>query len=284
MLTALLGLAVALHATPDTTLPVSRGQRLDVDLHAGSVTVRTWGRDAVRIEGDFAGNDALELQSDASRLGVTLSRRSGGPGAADLVITAPAWMTQELSGLYLDVTVEPCKCAVSVETVQGDVTVRGAEGVVTLQVVHGSVLVENIRGKLAANAVNDDVTVRNVSGDVRVEAVNGDVTLQQVRSDNVAVSTVNGDIRFEGDVRPKGRYALASHQGEVVMVLPPDAGATVRVDTFNGEFSSDYPVTLQGDGARRKRTFTLGSGSASVDLESFSGDVRLVKPGSRPGR
>jgi hypothetical protein len=44
-------------------------------------------------------------------------------------------------------------------------------------------------------------------------------------------------------------------------------------------------VTLQGTGGHSRRlAFTLGGGGATIDLESFSGDIRLVKPGARSGR
>ena len=62
--------------------------------------------------------------------------------------------------------------------------------------------------------------------------------------------------------------------------MPANANATVSVNTFNGSFESDYPVTLTGKNQRRKFSFTIGNGSARVDLESFGGDIRLARPGS----
>jgi len=57
------------------------------------------------------------------------------------------------------------------------------------------------------------------------------------------------------------------------------------VNTFNGSFESDFAVTLSGQNGRNRRlTFALGGGGATIDLESFSGDIRLVKPGSRLDR
>ncbi|MCU0620824.1 MAG: DUF4097 family beta strand repeat-containing protein [Gemmatimonadales bacterium] len=284
MLLSMVGLTLALLAMPDTTVPASRGQRLDVELFGGSVTVRSWGRDAVRIEGAADDQQRLTLTSNASRLGVEVTGRHGPAHGVDVVITAPAWMALNVSGVELDLTVEGCKCAVTAETVGGDIVVRGAEGVVTLSSVEGGITVAGVAGTVRANSVNDDVVVRGVSGDVSVEAVNGDVLLEQLRSDNVSASSVNGDITFDGEVRAKGRYALSSHQGDVTATVPAGAGATVRVNTFNGDFTTDFPVTLSGDAGRRKLTFALGSGSAAIDLESFSGDIRLRRPGARPDR
>ena len=38
----------------DSTVPVERGQRLEVDLYAGDVDVKTWSRNAVRVVADPA--------------------------------------------------------------------------------------------------------------------------------------------------------------------------------------------------------------------------------------
>lgn len=70
----------------------------------------------------------------------------------------------------------------------------------------------------------------------------------------------------------------------MTVTMPENANATISVNTFNGSFESDYPVTLTGKNQRRKFSFTLGNGSARVDLESFSGDIRLARPGSHSSK
>jgi hypothetical protein len=56
------------------------------------------------------------------------------------------------------------------------------------------------------------------------------------------------------------------------------------VRTYNGGFNSNLPVKGEGDvnDVRRGRrvVFTLGTGSAEFELESFSGGIRLRKPGT----
>jgi DUF4097 and DUF4098 domain-containing protein YvlB len=267
----------------DTTVPATKSQRLDVNVFAGSVTVRAWNRDQVKVEGATGRRDQLEVDTRGSTVSIETSGRHG-PGSADLVVTVPVGMPIDVSGVELDVTIEGCRCAMHVETVQGSVVVSGGEGAAQLTSVEGSVKVTGVNGNLHANSVNDDVVVRDVTGDVTVETVNGDVTLSRIRSGNVDASTVNGDIAFDGEIRKGGSYALTSHQGDVLMVVPASPAATIRVNTFNGSFESDFPVTLQGPSGRSKRlTFTLGGGGATIDLESFSGDIRLARPGARPG-
>lgn len=282
MITALAFAVAAIAA--DTTVPATKSQRLEVDVFAGSVTVRSWNRDAVKVEGAAGRSDNLEVDSRGGVVSVETSGRYGPANAADLVVTIPTGMAVEVSGVGLDVTIEGCRCAMRVESVQGDVVANGGEGPATLTSVEGSVSVTGVNGKVQVNSVNDDVTVRDVTGDVTAESVNGDVTLERIRGSTVEASTVNGDITFDGEIRKGGSYGFTSHQGDVRVVVPSNADATIRVDTFNGSFESDFPVTLQGTTGRSKRlSFTLGAGGAAIDLESFSGDIRLLKPGARPG-
>jgi DUF4097 and DUF4098 domain-containing protein YvlB len=277
-------LAIATIAA-DTTVPATKRQRLDINVFAGSVTVRTWNRDAVKVEGATGGRDQLEVEARVNTISIETSGRHGTANDADLVVTVPVGMPIDVSGVELDVVIEGCRCAMHVETVQGDVTASGGEGAAQLSSVEGGVTVSGVNGNLNATSVNDDVSVREVTGNVNVETVNGDVTLERIRSGNVDAGTVNGDITFDGEIRKGGSYSLTSHQGDVLMVVPSTPAATIRVNTFNGSFESDFEVTLQGTGGHSRRlAFTLGGGGATIDLESFSGDIRLVKPGARSGR
>ncbi len=53
--------------------------------------------------------------------------------------------------------------------------------------------------------------------------------------------------------------------------------------TYNGDFSSNLPTKRVGEVRRgRRATYTLGTGGAEVELESFGGTVRLRRPGTVP--
>ena len=60
--------------------------------------------------------------------------------------------------------------------------------------------------------------------------------------------------------------------------VPEKANVTVSVSTFNGEFSSCFPVQLNKK-TKHRFDFSIGSGSARLELESFGGDIRICRPG-----
>jgi DUF4097 and DUF4098 domain-containing protein YvlB len=281
LITSLLFAVTMLQQGADTTLAVRKGQRLEATVYAGSITVKTWNRDAVRVQADTRKKDRLDVTADGSTVSIEMTGKWGPAGASDIEITMPVWMGVELSGVETDLAVDGCKCTVHGETVRGDVTVKGGEGNVSVQSVEGSVTVTDVNGRVEAQSINESVTVERVTGDLAVQTVNGDVTMVAITSGNVEASTVNGDISYDGTIQNGGRYELSTHQGDMSLTMPENANATVSVNTFNGSFESDYPVTLTGRNQRRKFSFTIGNGSARVDLESFGGDIRLARPGSR---
>ena len=99
---------------------------------------------------------------------------------------------------------------------------------------------------------------------------------------------MNGDVRFEGPTADKGTYRVTTHNGDIRVSVGAQANATVFVRTFGGDFSSDFPVTLpegmsNRDGNKRFN-FTLGSGSARVELQSFQGDIHVSRAPLPPER
>ena len=272
--------ATALLQQIDSTVPVERGQRLEVNAFAGEIAVATWNRNAVRVQGESTGRTRLEIARSGSTLEVRTEGRHGTAGIADVTVTVPVWLPLDLSGVHTDIAVTGTRAQVTAETVQGEISVEGGEGLVSLQSVDGQVSVRGAKGRIEVHSVNEDVAIAASSGDITAETVNGEITLERVDATNLSASTVNGDISYEGPIRSGGRYDLSSHNGDLTLTVAEGTSASVAVSTFNGEFTSDFPVTLTETRKGKRFSFTLGSGSAQVSLESFQGTIQLVRPGS----
>ncbi|MBA3259257.1 MAG: DUF4097 family beta strand repeat protein [Gemmatimonadales bacterium] len=273
--------ALALAQQIDSTVPVERGLRLDVNAYGGEIAVQTWGRNAVRVESGPTDRARVEISRSGTTLDVRVESRRGPPEMVDLQITVPDWMALDLSGVYTDISVVGTRGPVSAETVQGEIKVEGGSGLVSLQSVQGGVSLTGAKGRIEVHSVNQDVEVIGSSGEITAETVNGSVTLSRVDASSVSATTVNGDVEYDGPVRNGGRYSLSSHNGDLTLVVAQGTNASVAVSTFNGEFESDFPVTLTDTRKGRRFSFTLGTGSAQVTLESFQGTIQLVRPGPR---
>ncbi len=266
----------------DSTVPVERGQRLEVNAYGGEISVSTWTRNAVRVEADPSVRTRIEISRTATLVEVRTEGRRGTPELLDLRVTVPDWMPLDLSGVYTDITVTGARGPITAETVQGDISVNGGTGLVTLQSVEGNVSLKGAKGRIEVHSVNQDVEVSGSSGEITAETVNGSVSLERVDASSVSATTVNGDVVYDGPVKNGGRYSLSSHNGDLTLVVAPGTNASVAVSTFNGEFESAFPVTLTETKKGRRFSFTIGTGSAQVTLESFQGTIQLVRPGERP--
>jgi DUF4097 and DUF4098 domain-containing protein YvlB len=192
-------------------------------------------------------------------------------------------MSLELSGVNTEVSVENSGGEVHIETVQGEVTVTGGTKVVEASSVEGAVQVSNASGRIEVSSVNGSVEVERSSGIVMASSVNGEIVLRALESADVEASTVNGGVLYDGSIRNDGSYRFSTHNGEIECTVPENASAEVSVSTFSGEFTSDYPLQLKETRSKRFN-FTLGTGSARIELESFQGTIRLRRPGNLGGK
>lgn len=271
----------------DTTVTVAAGTRLSLQAMQGEVVIRAWDRNQVRIQASHSSRTRIEPRLSESVLRLE-PRGSGMAGAwggiVDYELTVPAAMALELQGMGGDVRIEGTRGEISVNTIEGDVTVQGGGGTLTLVTVNGAIRVTGARGRVEARAVSDDVELTDIQGDVTAETVSGDLTLMKVDGRRVEAQTVSGDVRFDGAVRPDGSYSLLTHSGDITMAMPEGAGATIRTAVSNGDVTASFGLPEPERASRSRKTYRLGAGGATVELETFSGDITLVRPGGVKAR
>src|SRR5687767_2848705 len=188
-------------------------------------------------------------------------------------------MPVNLSGTYLDATIEGTTAEVTVETVHGNARVSGGNGAVSLRSVEGVITVDKASGRVQATTVNEGIRITNSTGEIAAETTNGNIFIDNAQTSNLEAYTVNGEVTFNGTIRDNGVYKLGTHNGDIRVGLGGANNTTVFVRTFQGNFAADFPVQLpEGQNARsgsKRFNFTLGSGSARIELQSFGGDIVL---------
>jgi len=279
MLLAMVTLAaLAAPQQTDTVVSIALGTRLEVRNLDGDITVKAWARSEVRVHAEHGSKDSVYLTRRPGVLEVRSRTRHGTPSGVDYEIMVPASTPLSLSGLATDVEIDGTEAPVTVETVSGDIKCRGGTGDVSLQSVSGGIELEGAKGRIDVHTVSDDIALTDIAGDVSAETVSGDIRLEGIESSHVEVSTVSGDVVYDGALKDGGHYRFSTHAGDLAVVVPPTTNATVAVSTFDGDFDSSFPVSFTGTSKHNFR-FTLGSGSARLDIESFNGDVKLRRPG-----
>ena len=260
----------------DTTIAVKRGMRLEVDNFAGDIQVRAWGRDALRIEASHSRRTRVDIDREGQLIRLTAVGRMA-PSSVDYRLTVPVWMALDLHGMSAEIDVSGTKAAITAKSVNGNVRIRGGADNVSASSLQGLVVIEDARGRIEASSLNEGVKLRGIDGDVLAESMNGIIVLDKVESKSLEASTVNGSIVFAGPMLSGGLYSLSTHNGSVIVGLPEKPDVTVSVATFSGGFSSSFPISLERGRRGKHFNFTLGSGSARLELESFQGSVQLSR-------
>lgn len=263
---------------PDTTISVRPGTSLEIENFGGSIEVKTWDKNQVKIAAQHSLRDKVMIVRTGSALRLKVKSRRWVPATVTYRIVAPRWMKLELSGVNTDIDVQDSRADVRAETVQGDITLRGSTGFASLSSVQGGILAQNVHGRIEASSVNEGVRLTNVIGAIYAESVNGGIEIEGATSDSVEASTVNGPVTFEGLISDQGYYRFATHNGCIDVAMPEASNATLSVSTFSGGIDSSFPVTLKKVRSKRFQT-TLGNGKARFELESFQGTIFLRRPG-----
>jgi hypothetical protein len=261
----------------DTTVSVATGSRLRLHNQGGDIIIKAWDRNQVRIQAEHSTRSYVDVDVRGQVVEISAKGRRGLASMVDYQLTVPAWMPLDLGGMYAEISVEGIRASVKAQTLEGNITLRGGAESVTLSTVNGRIDVAGTRGRVTLNAVSEDILVSDVQGDLTVESVSGDIDLRGIEAKSVDAQTISGEILFEGRVADGGTYSFLTHSGDVTLGVAENTNATIAVASGSGDVSSSFDIRAERE-TRRRHTYRLGNGGANVDIETFSGDVNLVRP------
>lgn len=279
LLAGILALGLAQQQT-DTTFAMRAGGRLDLDATGGSATIRSWERESVRIRASHQRETRVSIRQNAGNVRVEAGHRDGRPASVSYEITVPRRTSVRINGLNISADVRDVRGDVTITNIEGAITVRGVTGNVGIESVAGGLLIEDVTGRVTATTVNQSIRLSRVRGEIVAETVNGSIVMSAADAGRVRASTVNGIIEYDGVVRDDGHYFLGTHNGRVTMTIPETANASLRISSRTGRVEAAFPVSLSSSRSNRFAV-TLGTGTADVELQSFNGVIRLVRPGGR---
>jgi DUF4097 and DUF4098 domain-containing protein YvlB len=274
----------------DTTVKLDRGGAVDLSLVSGRIRVTGWDRSDVKISATIE-SGRLEFEANSSRVMLSVDDNDNGGrrhnhnnvGEARYDVSVPRGARLILEAVSGDITASGSQGEIEANSVSGDVEVSDGVRSVSAEAVSGSVTVARVNGGLRTETVSGDLRAQDVTGDVEASSVSGNIHLVRIGSKDVRTETVSGDIIYTGTIEPAGRYGFESHSGNVRLNIPRGSGAQFSVETFSGDLSTDFPVTLpprSGRGRDEGRVeFTIGDGRARVTAQTFSGRV-IINTGS----
>jgi hypothetical protein len=169
-------------------------------------------------------------------------------------------------------------------TASADVTGSGRLGNVEVKTASGDVLLGHVGGTLSASSASGDVRVEQVDGEGRVNTVSGDARIGAAHGE-LAANTVSGDLELgdlhrdvvtqtvSGDQRLRrvrsGEIKLQSVSGDVAVGVLTGTRLFIDANSMSGDVRSDLEV---GD-------LPVGEGGTEANLrvKTVSGDIAVTR-------
>jgi len=267
----------------DETVKADKKGVVSISNVAGSVTVTGWDKAEVKVTGTVD-DEVLAVEVDSRdgevEIEVKLPRRSHHGGDADLIVQVPKGSSLEIETVSADIEVSGVGGSLDLESVSGQVDVEGGNAEAEVSTVSGNITLSGKFPGVEAESVSGDIEVTGASGHVEVSATSGRIEVTGSDFDRVECESLSGDVRFDGNPKAGADLSIEVFSGDAVLILPADLDAQISVETHSGSISSDFGedrVRTEKYGPGAWFDTEVGKGSASIDVTSFSGSVRLKK-------
>ena len=126
--------------------------------------------------------------------------------------------------------------------------------------------------------VNGNIVVRDVEGPVEARTLNGHIKETGVAG-SLTARTLNGNVSVALRSLPEapGSLQLESINGDVTLLLPPEADADLVLSTVAGRIESQGPFSARVVSGHNSARARLGHGGVHVRLRTIRGDIRVAE-------
>jgi hypothetical protein len=306
-------LASSSSATFERTLKVDGPVRLEVSTGSGKILIRSSSAGSVRIHGEvragglfgasgsrraleIASNPPIDQSGNIVRLGGRRGESLFGSASISYTIETPA-DTQvtaksgsgdvDIAGLVEPVSVTLGSGTARVDDVKDNVTITLGSGAIRVTRVQGSVSFSTGSGSVKFSQVREEIRGSAGSGPVEVEQAQGRVSVRTgsgpIRvngaSQDVRASTGSGTIEVRGNPAAEAFWDLGTGSGGIQLAVPGSASFALTARTSSGNVSVDMPIRIE-EQSRRFLRARVGDGQAHVNLETRSGNIRILRGGT----
>ena len=253
----------------------------------------------VREDGTFGDLDHDEHHHDRHGSGegrrVTIGSDEGLDAHADLTVRVPRGRRVGVALAAGAVNIANVDGELVVDAASAPVTATGAKGSLDIDVGSGPVQVSDAEGELDVDTGSGSVDLSRFRGrSLSIDTGSGDVTGTGLECEELSIETGSGDIRLtaatspslsletgSGGVTAELRRDIASlsvetGSGDIAIRAPAALGATVEIETSSGEIETDFPLQVTRRG-RSHLAGTIGDGKGTIEMETGSGEISLLK-------
>ncbi len=241
---------------------------VELDLEGISTSVVTAGiRGEIDINTVSGGVKVQDAADD-----VTIETVSGGVHVSgnmkDLKVTTTS------GGVSVEGTAE----SMEAETVSGSISMIGDVEDARLHTTSSRINLKGNVDSIDAESVSARIEVDRVHKKADIATMSGAIRVIGVLPEDIELEAFSSGVDYEGGLQPGGSMDITSKSGSISVALPANIDATFDIATMSGGIQNDLGTGPQANkriGPGRELDFTTGDGRGKVELETFSGSVRL---------
>lgn len=284
----------------ERTIATAPNVVVSICLASGDVTVKGWDRSEVkvvassvtRLELQGGGmNPPQRVQVAASNMTKSAPQEPPLTGVCrantDLEINVPRGATVEIKNRNGDTDVSEVAEA-RINNTNGDISLNKITRGVEAKTLSGDVTITDSSGRINLMSASGDVEATNIRAveagdDFKAHSTSGDINLDDIAQARLSANTTSGTITMTGVLAQRGSYELNTFSGDVVLNIPSNSSFRLDARSPQGEIKTDFAIKSASDNDPQNLleghvlTGTVGTGDATLTIQTFSGSVRLQK-------
>ena len=144
----------------------------------------------------------------------------------------------------------------------------------SIELINGSIDIDGVEGNVKASSINGKLVAKGLAGEARLSTINGPLQATFTQLD---------------ESRP---IELGSVNGNVTLIIPSNANASIRAGTVHGGISSDFGLKVKhGEYVGHSLDGQIGTGGPRIKLGNVNGAIKIshaqdglpVSPGTSLG-
>jgi hypothetical protein len=264
--------------------------QVSIDNARGAVVIRVSDRPEVRVAGLLGdGVERIAVEGDRNNLRIrVINPKNKGwfsnwvgteAGETRLEITVPSTASVVLETVSAASDIKGVAGRrLRVDTVSGSVQADASPGEAEIKSVSGDLHLTLQTDRVHAETVSGDLDLRGkLNGDIGVDTVSGKILLHAENPNEVEVSAVTGDAELHTGLATRGQLKAESTSGDLKLMLPEASSVRLELSSFSGRVLSDAGVVEKPESGGSSIDARLGRGEGSINMQSFSGDVSVVR-------
>lgn len=287
----------------DKQMSIGTDTLLQIKVQRGEVQIQSWDKNEVSVTGtldELSEGFVFEQKGNNLNIEDKMPRHYNGSdnNGSKLTIKVPKTVKLSADTVSANLQMSQTQGELELNTVSGNITADNLGGSPTLHTVSGNIITKGLTGKVMLDTVSGEIKDAESKGEIKYRLVSGDLNSQTL-ADKVKVEQVSGEVK--GDFKTAKEINVRTVSGDTQVSLAKTF-AKANLESVSGDMMVSFTDTPDasfelngGPGGKIKNglsqdvpqkqkyvqneslSFQTGSGSASVKMDTISGNLILKK-------